>query len=143
MVDMSKVVPIVVRHGPADSDGRTMKGRKDLRGFESPRPVGTRADSVAELPHALCILRSSLREARAERDASTPGSGEYRRSETRIEYLRELFIRLQERMEVPSEIWQLDRPSGPDHAIAPREHRPRLDRVPKDPGPVCAPPADA
>lgn len=75
-------------------------------GGTAPSPV---TDSVGQLPRALEILANRLRESTAARRDAPPGSADARRAEREIAYLRGLYLELQRRMEVPREIWLLER----------------------------------
>lgn len=78
---------------------------------------------VTELSEALAILAARLHEAAAERRSAPVGSQRWRRAEERVAYVSELYLRLQRRMEIPTEIWSLG--DGQDHAIGRRPARPR------------------
>ncbi|MBY0398353.1 MAG: hypothetical protein K2X91_18050 [Thermoleophilia bacterium] len=88
--------------------------------------------ALAQLTDALEILGRRMHEAVAERRAASPGSERWRRADERAERLNGLYLRLQHRMEIPAEIWLLDRPAratrrapdrGPEPAAA-GSHRP-------------------
>lgn len=66
------------------------------------------------LPEALQILATRMRGAVAERRTAPPGSDRRRRADEEVAYLHELYVRLQRRMEIPTEIWRLadSPPSG-------------------------------
>lgn len=49
-----------------------------------------------------------MRVAVAERRTVARGSDRYRRSDEMVAYLNSLYLRLQQRMEIPAEIWLLD-----------------------------------
>jgi len=66
-------------------------------------------EPVARLCDALEVLATRMHEAVAERRSSVPGSEGYRRADELVAYLNELYVRLQRRMEVPTEIWLLHR----------------------------------
>lgn len=59
------------------------------------------------LPEALQILATRMRAAVAERRTAPPGSDRHRRADEEVAYLHELYVRLQRRMEIPTEIWRL------------------------------------
>lgn len=82
-----------------------------------PRPV-------VELSAALRILADRLHEALAERRSAPAGSDRWRRADDRVAYVNELYLRLQRRMEVPTEIWSLgDRRIDARGRRPPRPHR--------------------
>lgn len=62
---------------------------------------------VTQLSVALAILAARLHEAAAELRSTPVGSQRRRRAEERVAYVNELYLRLQRRMEVPTEIWNL------------------------------------
>ena len=78
---------------------------------------------VTQLSEALDILAARMHEATAERRSAPVGSQRRRRAEERVAYLNELFLRLQRRMEVPTEIWSLG--DGQVDASGRRPARPR------------------
>lgn len=89
----------LVLDGPMGPDARGMRVRRRL-------PAG---DPIRQLPAALHVLSLRMRAAVVERRTSPPGSELYRRADEEIAYLNELAVRLQRRMEIPDEIWLLDR----------------------------------
>ncbi|NJD29916.1 MAG: hypothetical protein FIA92_16690 [Chloroflexi bacterium] len=70
---------------------------------QSPAPP-----AVQRLAAALQLLATRMRAAATVRRTSPPGSERHRRADEEVAYLNELYVRLQRRMEIPSEIWRLD-----------------------------------
>jgi len=85
---------------------------------DHPRRAGTVPSPAAgpaaldRLTDALRILERRVLEAAAERRAAPPGSDRRRRADEQMARLNGLYLRLQRRMEIPPEIWLLDRPAA-------------------------------
>lgn len=71
--------------------------------------------ALQRLPAALQILTARMQAALTERRAAAPGTERHRRADEEVAYLNELYVRLQQRMEIPAEIWLLDGGRPPVH----------------------------
>lgn len=98
--------------------------RTDGRPSVARRPPPARGP-IVQLPAALQILTTRMRAAIAERRASPPGGERYRRADEEVAYLNELLVGLQRRMEIPAEVWGLERGRSPLERLPPAASRSR------------------
>ncbi|MFV2065283.1 MAG: hypothetical protein ACC726_17465, partial [Chloroflexota bacterium] len=93
-------------------------------GLEMIQPSRISSSPITRLPEALALLATRMHEAVAERRRARPGTVRYERADEYIAHLNELYVRLQQHMEIPSEIWLLEDSRFSAHGRGTLRHRP-------------------